>query len=101
MEIMTFGMVIVAKQSRIIENGTHTHECHRFEKRSFACASLGLCYLVENEALAKSEVMYSDVVVTIRSSISLEEGLSAMKIKRRLKKVLNVANWVSLYTKSR
>ena len=101
MGIMTFGMVFVAKQSRIIENGTHTHECHRFEKRNFACASLGLCNLVENEALAKSEVMYSDVVVTIRSSISLEEGLSAMKIKRRLKKVLNVANCVSLYTKSR
>ena len=39
MEIMTFGMVFVAKQSRIIENGTHTHECHRFEKRNFACAS--------------------------------------------------------------
>ena len=40
MGIMTFGMVFVAKQSRIIENGTHTHECHRFEKRNFACASI-------------------------------------------------------------
>ena len=40
---MAFGMVFVAKQSRIIENGTHTNECHRFEKRHFACASLGLC----------------------------------------------------------